>query len=134
MKSSWDDDPGERYLQAHRRCGVPRAGQSQTAGRGGHACPDLRDRPPVGLRRSHQLQAALAVVSMVFLVAPPVDTRAPERLVPFIAAAIASGVRHVVGETFTVRIGPTSRTTSPMVRRLTANSSARTSWVHNVRW
>jgi uncharacterized protein YbjT (DUF2867 family) len=37
---------------------------------------------------------ALAGVSTVFLVAPPVDTRAPERLAPFIAAADASGVRH----------------------------------------
>jgi hypothetical protein len=32
-----------------------------------------------------------------------------------------------------VRIGPTSRTT-PMVRRLTWNSSARVSWVHSLRW
>ena len=51
------------------------------------------------------------------------------------SAAVANRAAAGVGVNPSwARIGPTSRTTSPMVRRLTSNSSARVSWVHSLRW
>ncbi|MDR3567519.1 MAG: NAD(P)H-binding protein [Syntrophobacteraceae bacterium] len=53
--------------------------------------PVLFDYEDPGLHR-----AALDNIHAVFLIAPPLDSKAPEKLMPFIDKAVKTGVRHVV--------------------------------------
>jgi uncharacterized protein YbjT (DUF2867 family) len=56
-----------------------------------------RVRPVLFDYEDHTLfKAALDDISSVFLVAPPLDSRAPNKLIPFIDKAGEAGVRHIV--------------------------------------